>query len=289
MDITLIDDTLDPVVYAVAISADETALLSRTAWARMARILHVEEDAVREKAEAMLTPAEIVRFENESIMACAAAQAMDAVGRTYMMTPEVEPYEPHAHDAGQSEAEAKDPRAAKSEPTAPRSPLRFTVRIHPVPAMELDLKTPVGHSVEESDEERVTRALRARLHGTIPEALLRTALAMKQEAFDQELAEAGITYREYRIENNLKPQDVQDALYDEAFDELSEDIAFDLAFLRLGLEIRADDIQAALADIAPDQRESFRRDLKETGRECLLHQKARRHAALRWAVENLME
>lgn len=287
MDITLIDDALDPVVYAVAISADESALLSRTAWARMARILRVEEDVVREKAEAMLTPAEITRFERESIMACAAAQAMDAVGRTYMITPEVEPYEPHAHDAGQSEAEPETRNG--TAPTTQYGPLRFTVRVHPVPAMELDLKTPVGHSVEESDEERVTRALRARLHGTIPEALLRTTLAMKQEAFDQELAEAGITYREYRIENNLKPQDVQDALYDEAFDELSEDIAFDLVFLRLGLEIKPDNIQAALASIAPDQRENFTRDLKETGRECLLHQKARRHAALRWAVENLME
>lgn len=326
MDISLIDDTLDPVVYAVALSAEEAATLSRVAWARMARVLKVSEDAVRERAEAMLTPAEIVRFENESIMACAAEQAMAAVGRTYMMAPEVEAFEesvvrenegnrafpdeshkasadagasretpghgkPHGNPPENTASEGGEtsPEANPDSPLPRTTPLRFMVSVHPVPAMELDLRKPIPHSPEEPDAERAARALRARLHGTIPEALLRTALAAKREEFDRELAEAGITYREYRIENNMKPQDVQDALYDEAFDQLSEDIALDLVYLRVGLEVRAEDEQAVLASIAPEKRDDFKRDLRESGHVCLFHQKTRRHAALRWATENLME
>lgn len=137
--------------------------------------------------------------------------------------------------------------------------------------------------------EYVCETLRARLNGTVPDALLRDALARKKEEFLSGLGEKGITYREYRIAHGVKPQDVQDALYDEAFDELSRDIALDTVFVTQQLAITTDDEQRVLTEMAPGRESALRDELEATGKLWMLEQKTRRDVALRWAVEHLLE
>ena len=98
----------------------------------------------------------------------------------------------------------------------------------------------------------VQETLRARVHGTIPDRMLRKALALKKEKFQQYLADKGLTYREYRIAHRVKPQEVEDRLYDEAFDELSTDIALDLVFTKQELSVGSDDMGRTLAELAPE-------------------------------------
>lgn len=135
----------------------------------------------------------------------------------------------------------------------------------------------------------MAETLRARLNGTVPDALVDDAFSRKKEEFMAELAESGITYREYRIANRVKPQDVKDALADEAFDDLTRDIALDTVFMKQGLETTVEDETAVLADMAPGREASLRGELEATGKLWMLAQKTRRATALRWAMGHLLE
>ena len=135
----------------------------------------------------------------------------------------------------------------------------------------------------------VQETLRARVHGTIPDRMLRKALALKKEKFQQYLADKGLTYREYRIAHRVKPQEVEDRLYDEAFDELSTDIALDLVFTKQELSVGSDDMGRTLAELAPGREKDLYEELVATGKTWMLHQKTRRNVALDWAVEHLLE
>ena len=329
MDISTVDEARGAIELSASLSADEAAVLSRGAWLRMARILGVDESGVRERAERMFTEAEIAAALGGVAMHNAAAQALEALGMTFVLSPECELVGAYAEGG----------------------PLSCRVRAYPVPDMELDLDEPIARTSAEkttprkggivpgdkkgeadavsaseapnaaegdaapadgeppaterdagtldpeaaetsggdgSDGELVRRALRARLHGVIPGALAEAAARERRAAFDRELADAGVTYREYRIEHGVKPAEVDARLREEALAQLEEDIALDLVFLRKGLAASEDDEHAVLSRIASGREDDARREFLETGRGYLIAQKARRRAALRWAAENLI-
>lgn len=234
-------------------------------------------DAARAKAHSMLTAREQQTFLSELAMARAAELAFAEKGVPFMLSPEVMP------ESTYREGE----------------PFSFLARVHEIPAMELDIEEFMppadeseapdasGGDSAASDEARALRILRARLHGTMPESLVRAYLKRKKDAFHASLDEQGLTYREYRIQNNLKPHEVEDGLYDEALDELAEDIALDLVFQRYDLGIEPTDEAAALTALASGLENEFKRELTETGRSHLIAQKARRLRALHWAAERL--
>ena len=123
----------------------------------------------------------------------------------------------------------------------------------------------------------------------MPQALLDEATKERREEFRGELASKGQTYREYRIEHGVKPAEVEERLEAEARKALEEDIALDLAFMRKGLEATEGDEFAALSRLKPGSEIELKREFLETGHACLLRQEARRGAAVRWAVENLVQ
>ncbi|MBS6940767.1 MAG: hypothetical protein KH142_04675 [Slackia piriformis] len=316
MEISVFDENAVPFSADVALDAEEVDMLVADAYARLARVLKRPESDVRSYAHQLMTAREIQTFLEETIMARSGERALSKLGIFFMGAP------------------GTDARSEFSE----HAPFLFRVTSRPLPAMQLDMETPIARrrrkkprhadrqqadarrtaeeAVEEpaapapngsaaqgpkiappyksaeqqsgSDEEFVAETLRARLNGTIPEMLLRDAVARKKEEFLFELGEKGITYREYRIAHGVKPQDVQDALYDEAFDELSRDIALDTVFAKQNLAVSHDDESAILTDMAPGREESLLAELDATGKRWMLEQKARRSVALRWAVEHLL-
>lgn len=287
MEITPIDENSSPVEIAVALADDETAVLARGAWSRLMRVFKTDEEHVREMAQRMLTSNELQAFLQEIVMANAAEQAFAALGISFVLTPKTKA----AVDFVEGE------------------PFEFIARAFPVPAMELDLETPIARPAAEpqkhgeadesgeadasegpSDlEAHVRRVLGRRLHGSMPKALIDENLKLKKEAFERQLADEGTTYREYRIATGLKPAEVDKRLADEAFAELSQDIALEVAFAQLGLEATTDDELAVLEAAAPGHAADVRRDMVETGRICLLAQQTRRHMAMRWVMDNLVE
>lgn len=335
MEISVFDETTAPFSAEVTLSAEEVDALVNAAFARLARVFRCPGDNVRARAEELLTEHELATFLHETAMARAGERALSDICPLFLGTPKTESLSDfHEH-----------------------APMKFRITAHPVPAMNLDMETPIPerrrkkaansrrkdavinpcqndttaaphqngadstphhNDLQEkgadkhddlekhpegkrpgklaaaadnswSKREYVCETLRARLNGTIPDALLRDALARKKEEFLSELGEKGITYREYRIAHGVKPQDVQDALYDEAFDELSRDIALDTVFATQQLAITADDEQRILTEMAPGRESALRDELEATGKLWMLAQKTRRDVALRWAVEHLLE
>lgn len=266
MDIKVIDENRSPIECVVSLSAEETAVLARGAWIRMARLLKTDDEHVREKVDAMFTRREKAQAVAGIVMANAAHQAFDTLGVTFLLTPQF--VVPDEWDEEQA--------------------ITFTTRAFPVPDMELDLESPIAVGEDETPEEAARRALRQRLHGTMPQALLDEAMKERREEFRGELASKGQTYREYRIEHGVKPAEVEERLEAEARKALEEDIALDLAFMRKGLEVTENDEFAALSRLKPGSEIELKREFLETGHACLLRQEARRGAAVRWAVENLV-
>ena len=267
MDIKVLDENRSPIEVSISLSVKEAATLSRGAWLRMARILKVEPEAVREKATSMFTRREIAQALAGIAMANAAQQAFDRLGVTFMMTPKFTVPDEFA------EGEA----------------LEFTAKAYPVPEMELDLEKPIAVLEGEAPEDAIRRALRTRLHGSMPQSLIEAADAQAHATFNKKLAEQGITYREYRIQNNVKPSEVDERLARESKHQLEEDIALDLTYIRCGLEYTEHDEFDALASLAPGSEAELKREFLETGRICLLRQESRRRAAVRWAVNNLVQ
>ncbi len=266
MDIKVIDENRSPIEVEISLSAEESAVLARGAWQRMARVLKSDDEHVREKVERMFTRREKAQALAGVVMANAAQQAFDTLDIAFLLTPKFKlPDEWDEEDA-----------------------LTFTARAFPVPDMELDLETPIERGEDEAPEAAARRALRQRLHGSMPQALVEQAVKERREKFRSELAAAGQTYREYRIEHGVKPSDVEERLEREAKDKLAEDIALDLAFLRKGLEANENDEFLALSSLKPGSEAELKREFLETGHACLLRQEARRGAAARWAAENLV-
>lgn len=266
MDIQVIDENRSPIEIVVSLSAEETGVLARGAWARMARVLKTDDEHVREKVAAMFTRREKAQALAGIVMANAAQQAFDTLGVTFLLTPQFKL--PDEWDENEA--------------------ITFTTRAFPVPDMELDLESPIAVGEGEMPEDAARRALRQRLHGTMPAALLEAATKERREEFRTELAAAGQTYREYRIEHGVKPTEVEQRLEDEARGKLEEDIALDLAFMRQGLEATHADEFAALSRLKPGSEAELKREFLETGHACLLRQEARRGAAVRWTVEHLI-
>ena len=244
MDIKVIDENRSPIECVVSLSAEETAVLARGAWIRMARLLKTDDEHVREKVDAMFTRREKAQAVAGIVMANAAHQAFDTLGVTFLLTPQF--VVPDEWDEEQA--------------------IAFTTRAFPVPDMELDLESPIAAGEGETAEETARRALRQRLHGTMPQALLDEAVKERREEFRGELASKGQTYREYRIEHGVKPAEVEERL------EATENDEF-----------------AALSRLKPGSEIELKREFLETGHACLLRQEARRGAAVRWAVENLVQ
>lgn len=279
MEISVMEGQTSPFEIDVHLEANEVADLANGAWKRMARILKCDEDRVQQHTEELLTAREIQKFLEETIMACAAEAALEETAPLFMGAPEFE----------------------INSPLRNQEPFSFRARVYPVPSMDIDCETPIVRKRPKaakdgtrrtsslSDRDLAQETLRARVHGTIPDRLLRRALALKKEQFQQHLADKGLTYREYRIAHRVKPQEVEDELYDEAFDELSTDIALDLVFIKQELAISQDKIDATLAELAPGREKELFNELSATGKTWMLHQKARRNVALDWAVEHLLE
>lgn len=300
MEISVFDENAAPFEADVHLSAEEADALVHDTYARLARVFKCAEADAPERAQHFLTARELQTFLKETVMARAADRALRAAGPLFVGAPRTE-----AADGFREHA-----------------PFSFRLTAHPVPAMNLDMETPIerrrkkkparterppaqcdGAQAGAADapgarnadgdrsarERLVAETLRARLNGTIPDALIRDALARKKAEFEAELGEAGLTYREYRIAHRVKPKDVQDALYDEAFDELARDIALDTVFVAQTLATTPEDEQAVLADMAPGREASLRRELESTGKLWMLSQKTRRAAALRWAVDHLLQ
>jgi FKBP-type peptidyl-prolyl cis-trans isomerase (trigger factor) len=206
----------------------------------------------------------------------AAEQAFEALELPFMLTPEV--------------FALKDMQEGQ--------PLEFRAKAHGVPDMKIDLETPAkqeGFPAPANPDEptayerkRARRVLKARLNGTVPEPLAKAAMKLRQEEFHRELRQQGMTYREWRIQNNMKPADVDAMIYEETVSKLFEDIALDLAFFRNGLGISPEHEAAVLAEIAPGRESALFEDLADAGRLCLLKQKARRSVAEQWAVKSLL-
>lgn len=315
MEISVFDENAAPFSAEVTLSAEETTALVGDAYARLARIFKRSESEIRDYAKQLMTTREIQTFLTETVMARAGERALATLGVVFVGMPVMDatanfsegaPFSfratahplptmsldletPIARRPGKKpqrmEGRPADVRSANDE--TPDMPGPDTYATHETETM------PSGeHPEKESsfdDEELVAETLRARLNGIIPDALLRDALARKKEEFLSELDEKGITYREYRIAHGVKPQDVQDALYDEAFDELSRDIALDTVFVSQRLETTADDERRILGEMAPGRESALRSELEATGKLWMLSQKTRRSVALRWAVEHLLE
>ena len=265
MDIKVIDENRSPIEIEISVSAQESATLARGAWLRMARVLKTDDEHVREKVDRMFTRREKVQALAGIVMANAAQQALDSLGIAFLLTPQFKLPDEWDEQEG----------------------IAFTARAYPVPNMDLDLETPIEAHEGETAEDTVRRALRQRLHGTMPNSLLEAATKERRESFRSELACAGKTYREYRIERGVKPAEVEEGLEAEARTKLEEDIALDLVFLSKSLEISESDEFAALSRLKPGSEAELKREFLETGHACLLHQEARRAAAVRWATENL--
>lgn len=271
VEISIFDEQAAPFEATVALDAGETDALIAGAYARLARVLKCSEADARNRARDLLTERELSTFLTTIIMARAGVQALAEAGPMFI----------------------GEPRTSALEHLAEHAPFRFRVSAHPLPAMNLDTQTPIDCANKPErfrnldDEAYVAEVLRARLNGTIPDALMNDALTRHKDAFMAQLGEQGLTYREYRIEHGEKPQDVQDMLYDEAFDELSRDIALDMVFAEQGLRVAPADEQAVLSESAPGREEALREEFEETGRMWMLQQKARRAVALKWAVDHL--
>ena len=324
MDIAVFDEHAAPFSAEVTLEAAETDALTTCALARLARILKCAESDARTRAAQLLTAREMETYLRESVMNRAGDRALAEACPPFVGEPKTEALTDFFEGA----------------------PFSFRITVHPVPAMDLDMETPIarrakkrasarggertnaqgsegcdeaakasetpadesrpGPSDDEAaaregdsplprdvegrtDEEFVAETLRARLNGTVADALVDDAFSRKKEEFMAELAESGITYREYRIANRVKPQDVKDALADEAFDDLTRDIALDTVFMKQGLETTVEDETAVLADMAPGREASLRGELEATGKLWMLAQKTRRATALRWAMGHLLE
>ncbi len=266
MDIKVIDENRSPVEIEISVSAQESATLARGAWLRMARVLKTDDEHVQEKVDRMFTRREKAQALAGIVMANAAQQALDTLGITFLLTPQFK----------------------LPDEWNEREGITFTARAYPIPDMDLDLDAPIEANEGETPEDAVRRALRQRLHGAMPNSLLEAATKERRESFRGELACAGQTYREYRIEHGVKPAEVEEGLEAEARTKLEEDIALDLVFLRKELEITEDDEFAALCRLKPGSEAELKREFLETGHACLLRQEARRAAAARWAAENLV-
>ena len=88
MDIKVIDENRSPIECVVSLSAEETAVLARGAWIRMARLLKTDDEHVREKVDAMFTRREKAQAVAGIVMANAAHQAFDTLGVTFLLTPQ---------------------------------------------------------------------------------------------------------------------------------------------------------------------------------------------------------
>lgn len=267
MDIKVVDENRSPIEIEVSLTAEEAGVLARGAWLRMARVLKTDDEHVREKAERLFTRRERGQALAGVAMANAAQQAFDTLGIPFLLTPQFK----IPDEWNESEA------------------ISFTTRAFPVPNMELDLETPIECGEGETPEQAARRALRQRLHGAMPQALLDEATKERREKFRSELADAGQTYREYRIEHGVKPAEVEERLEAEARERLEEDIALDLTFQRMELEVAEQDEFDALSDLKPGSEAELKREFLETGHACLLRQQARRRVAARWAAENLVK
>lgn len=279
MEISAMEGQTSPFEIDIRLEAKEVDNLASAAWKRMARILKCDESRVRHRTEELLTAREIQKFLEETIMAQASDQAFESIAPLFIGAPELE----------------------SSSPLHEHAPFSFRVRVYPIPSMEIDCESPIvrkapkttkdgtRHASSLSDRDFAQETLRARVHGTIPDRMLRKALALKKEEFQQYLADKGLTYREYRIAHRVKPQEVEDRLYDEAFDELSTDIALDLVFIKQELAVSQDKLDATLAELASGREKELFDELVATGKTWMLHQKARRNVALDWAVEHLLK
>lgn len=304
MDIAVFDEHAAPFSAEVTLEAAETDALTTCALARLARILKCAESDARTRAAQLLTAREMETYLRESVMNRAGDRALAEACPPFVGEPKTEALTDFFEGA----------------------PFSFRITVHPVPAMDLDMETPIARRAKKrasarggertnaqgsegcdeaaaregdsplprdvegrTDEEFVAETLRARLNGTVADALVDDAFSRKKEEFMAELAESGITYREYRIANRVKPQDVKDALADEAFDDLTRDIALDTVFMKQGLETTVEDETAVLADMAPGREASLRGELEATGKLWMLAQKTRRATALRWAMGHLLE
>lgn len=275
MDITLNDERAHTATLAVTLTAEEIEELGASAWGRLARILKTDVASVRTRAAGMLTENEQAVYLQETVMAKAAEQALRAFDIEFMLTPEVRA------DAPLVEGEE----------------FHFHVTAHRVPDMSIDLETPADSGmpprdpqadITDYDRKRARRLLKARLNGTVPEPLVKAAVALREQEFQRELYQQGLTYREWRIQNNMKPKEVEAMMREEAVDQLFQEIALDLAFFHNGLETGPEEERVVLSEMAPGRESALFEDLADAGRVCLLKQKARRYVAEQWAVKNLL-
>lgn len=281
-----------PIEFSGSLTADEAAELARGAHRRLATVLGTDEAAALEKARFMLTDMEMGVFLEETVKARATDRAIRKLGLAFLLEPSMRSTLPYKEGA----------------------PYAFTVSVHPVPFMELDLETPVELTEElraeiatqemeraEADaeevlplhvspalEKHILRTLRARMAGTVSATLESAAFARENKAFRTGLEEDGETYREYRIRTGKKPQEVEADLRRGAMRQLYDEIALETIFRAQDLEVTPEDEAAILHEMAPDREEALRQELDNAGKLWMLAQKARRAKALTWAIDNLV-
>lgn len=124
MEITMLE-TDNPqntlIEFSGSLSSEEAQELARGAYKRIAAALHVEESQARERARSMLTDLEFNVLVEETVKARAADRAIRELGISFVL----------------------EPSARSIAPCKIGQPYRFEASVHPVPAMGLDLKTPI--------------------------------------------------------------------------------------------------------------------------------------------------
>lgn len=286
MEITMLQTEItmnDLIEFSGTLSAEEASELARGAYLRIARALHIDESEARKRARDMLTDMELGVLMEETVKARATDRAIRELDAVFLLAPSIQSISPYKEGA----------------------PFSFAASLYAVPAMNLDLDSPIQPSSIpriESDcpaaseskthdelEKLVLRALRARLTGTISASLESAAIAFENSSFQKELEKNGETFREYRIRTGKKAQDVEADLRRRAIQGLHEEIALETIRRNREIAITPEDEQNMLSSMAPGRESDLRIELDNAGKLWMLSRETRRKAALRWAIENLIQ
>lgn len=279
--------------FSGTLRADEASELARGAYLRIAAALGTDEAEARQRARFMLTDNELRVLTEETVKARAADRAIGKLGLAFLLAPSIQ----------------------SSAPYEEGSPYAFHASAHAVPALDIDLETPVGHADPAVDraagpldataearyaqkpaaaeprtelEEFVLRSLRARLTGTVPASLESAAVACEHDTFRKNLHDSGETYREYRIRTGKNPHTVEKELHRRAMRRLFDDIVLETIYRTQSLTVTPEDESRVLSAMAPGREEGLRAELDNAGKLWMLAQKTRRAKALDWAIAHLL-
>ena len=125
-----------------------------------------------------------------------------------------------------------------------------------------------------------------RVQGELTEKMIDAMTSELFEAFLAELAQDGMTFEEFSLQQGMSEDDVRDTLAVQAKNQLMQGLVLDAIFEHEGLELTPPDLQVALRNAAPGQEEDYLESLQKYGRTELLKQAAKRMKAASWIMDN---